>query len=149
MNDGSDDEGMRAANRTEALTRRIVPALRAKGFQFVALDRIPQVHSAMLVTRTVHLFDPPDKPLRVGVGGKIERRSSIGASRKNSVSSGWKGVGSRLSAASGEFLSVAEGRGNEIRANSPGIGEREVFEVVELGGRWNAVADFVRRLHLG
>ena len=37
-------------------------------------------------------------------------------------------------AVNGEFLSVAEGRGNEILANAPAIGASEAFEVVDLGG---------------
>jgi peptidoglycan/xylan/chitin deacetylase (PgdA/CDA1 family) len=134
MHDGSDEDGLRAVNRTAALTRLIVPALRAKGFQFIPLDRIPQVSSAMLVTRTVHLIDPSDKSLRAGDDGKIacvvdDRHASdeFGVIAMEAGRIAFRAV-------NGEFLSVAEGRGNEILANAPAIGASEAFEVVDLGG---------------
>ncbi len=47
MHDSSEDPDVRPRNRALEATRLLVPALRAEGYRFVALDDVPQVRSAL------------------------------------------------------------------------------------------------------
>lgn len=49
MHDSSEDDAMRPRNRTDAMTRAMVPELKRRGFRFVRLDDVPQARTAALV----------------------------------------------------------------------------------------------------
>jgi peptidoglycan/xylan/chitin deacetylase (PgdA/CDA1 family) len=51
MHDSSEDPEVRPRNRTLEATRILVPALKAEGYRFDSLDRIPQVRSAVEACR--------------------------------------------------------------------------------------------------
>lgn len=55
MHDSSEDPESRRHNRADEVTRIIVPILQSEGFQFVRLDEIPQVRTAMAVSSVVAL----------------------------------------------------------------------------------------------
>jgi peptidoglycan/xylan/chitin deacetylase (PgdA/CDA1 family) len=46
MHDSSEDPAVRPRNQALEATRRLVPALKAQGYRFVALDDVPQVRAA-------------------------------------------------------------------------------------------------------
>jgi hypothetical protein len=49
MHDSSEEEAVRARNRTLELTKLIVPILKGRGYRFVRLDSVPQVQRAIRV----------------------------------------------------------------------------------------------------
>jgi peptidoglycan/xylan/chitin deacetylase (PgdA/CDA1 family) len=72
LHDGSHEPGVQASNRTFELIRHLVPELKRNGYQFVCLDEIPQVRSALAVSRLVELATADGAPL-----GFLEREGGI------------------------------------------------------------------------
>jgi len=135
MHDSSENEAVRANNRSAQATRLLVPALRAKGYRFVRLDAIPQVRSARRVAYQLTLGDVDGRLLSRPAGGK-----SFVLAEPSEQSREVFGVvsltGGRvaLRTADGAFLSVRGGAGGEVVAGPVRVGAREALRLEELGG---------------
>jgi peptidoglycan/xylan/chitin deacetylase (PgdA/CDA1 family) len=135
MHDSSENEAVRANNRTYQATRLLVPALRAKGYRFVRLDTIPQVRSARRVTDQITLGDANGRLVScpaVGRGFVLvepseQTREVFGVVplRRGRVA---------LRTADGRFLSVRDGSEGEVVAGPVRAGAREALRLKELGG---------------
>ena len=124
MHDGSENPAMRAGNRAFETTAILVPALRARGYSFVGLDRIPQVRTAIGVNRVVLLqaddgsflsLDAEDRPTLV--------RREPGASEQFGLADG-AGDALALRAPNGLYLELD---GAEVHATGASLNDRSLW----------------------
>jgi peptidoglycan/xylan/chitin deacetylase (PgdA/CDA1 family) len=130
MHDSTADiDEIRTRNQALALAQWLVPRLRRRGFRFVRLDEIPQVVSAMKVTRQLVLASHDGDYLSAPRGStRIMMNSRAGVDA--SAIWGVVDLGNNhlaLRSTGGRFLSAhVDG---QVCADSLFIGEREIFTV--------------------
>jgi peptidoglycan/xylan/chitin deacetylase (PgdA/CDA1 family) len=135
MHDSSDDPAVRANNRTEEATRLLVPELQARGYQFVRLDAIPQVRSAMQVTALLALRSDEGHVLVLGDDGTIRVRPPSDEAQALEEAFGLIPAEAgrvALRASGGRFVSAAPG-GAAVRAGPAEVGPAELMHVEEMG----------------
>jgi peptidoglycan/xylan/chitin deacetylase (PgdA/CDA1 family) len=130
LHDSSDEEDVRRRNRTWELTRLVVPALKTRGFRFVALDEVPQVRSALPVRALIVLRTEDGQYLSRTWGGEeivfdpVERETfgvvALGTNRL------------ALRANTGQFVSFPE-RAERVLASAWEAGMGEALESERVG----------------
>jgi peptidoglycan/xylan/chitin deacetylase (PgdA/CDA1 family) len=134
MHDSSEDEAARRRNLTYSVTRLIVPVLEGQGYAFVRLDAIPQVQSAMMVSRQVALLASNHRFVswRAHRGALIAAGLAIGFSEQfGVVDLGQDRVA--LRASNGAYLSAGGGSEADVRAEAFTVGDPERFHREEIG----------------
>lgn len=123
-------------NQSLAMAQKLIPELLAQGYRFIRLDAVPQVASAMQVTRRVALKTADGRyflsvknaeevcilELNIGDGeefGMVE----LGDNRV------------ALRAPNGYFLSVPFSENAKVVANADRIGVEEIFKLHILGNK--------------
>jgi len=136
MHDSSDEEEIRAGNRTLETTKLIVPVLKSEGFRFVSLDSIPQVQSAQRVSFQVTLMSlqghymacvgENDDLVLHAPADDLWRRFGVVQLQGNKIA---------LRASNGLYVSIPSDQRREVSANGISIGDAETFEMeaVEAG----------------
>jgi peptidoglycan/xylan/chitin deacetylase (PgdA/CDA1 family) len=132
MHDSSEDEAPRLSNQAFKTTRLLLPELLARGFRFLPLEEIPQVRSALRVSRQMYLrcitgrylqrFPDTDEIIEE-IADEIEH-DAFGVVRlaKGRIA---------LRASHGLFLSAPLAQGL-ARANASCAGPSETFAVEQL-----------------
>ncbi|HMR67537.1 MAG TPA: hypothetical protein PKE64_26295, partial [Anaerolineae bacterium] len=146
MHDSSEIELVRAKNYTEAATRLLVPVLRQRGYDFVRLDAIPQVQSAMRVAALVALRSPAGEFLVWLSHNTLgqDRVTADRAAREELLGVDYLGGGRiGLRTSTGQYLSADHGGGGRVIAGPVVLGPNEVWQVEPVGT--NLVAFRTRR----
>lgn len=136
MHDSSEDETVRANHRTEAATRVLVAALKLQGYDFVRLDAIPQVQSAMRVSALV--------ALRSAEGHYLVRLNDHCLGTDNLTQTepsqeellGVDNLGQSriaLRTSTGQYLSAEQGGGGRVGAGPVAVGTSEIWQIEKLG----------------
>jgi peptidoglycan/xylan/chitin deacetylase (PgdA/CDA1 family) len=136
MHDSSEDEALRANNRTLEVIRLIVPALRKQGYSFVGLDAVPQVRSAVRVAYQVALrgADGAALVLRTNGNEQLTFNASPGVECEAFGVVPLDGGRVALRASNGLYLSVRPD--GAVLAEAETVGDKETLEVEEQeGGR--------------
>ncbi len=130
MHDSTADiDEIRTKNQALGLARWLVPRLRQLGFRFVRLDEVPQVVSAMKVSRQYLLASHEGEYLSVPRGTSKISMLRRGGAGMNEI---WGVVDLgddhwALRAANGQYLSVH--LEYQVYADALFLGEREIFTV--------------------
>jgi peptidoglycan/xylan/chitin deacetylase (PgdA/CDA1 family) len=136
MHDSSEEEALQSQNRTMQMTKLLVPPLKERGFRFIDLAEVPQIRSAVRVSRQVALgtsdgrllarADPAGETFAPSAG---EDREAFGVVELAEESMA-------LRAGNGCYLSLDSG--GEIRATAPTPEGAAVFRLE--GGEGGGVA---------
>jgi peptidoglycan/xylan/chitin deacetylase (PgdA/CDA1 family) len=134
MHDSSEEEAVRAQNRTFEATQLLVPALKARGYRFIRLDEVPQVRSAVTVRDQVRLETADGRFVR-RAGADDDHLVIDAVTEEDGEVFGvvpLEGKRLALRASHGQFLSLNES-GLEFLANGPEPGAAAVFEMQAVG----------------
>ena len=133
----ADQDAVRKANMTYALTELLVPILQQQRYQFVRLDSIAGIRSATQV--------PFQFALRASNGKYVSPQGDRGGrilvnepyiGRRETLSVEKLGFGKvAIRTANGLYWSVQDGGGpgTEVLANSPAVGDWEPLDVITVG----------------
>jgi hypothetical protein len=141
MHDSSEDDALRPRNQTLLMTKRMVPALKRKGYRFVGLDEIPQVRTAALVRSQVVLAADGGRPVALDPRGGDELAPDLPEDAPR-VPFGVAPLAAgrfALRARNGLFLSETGAGSGLVTATSPEAGPRESFRLESLGASGFAV----------
>lgn len=130
MHDSSEDECLRAGNRTYEVTRIIVPILESEGYRFLQLDGIPQVQSAMRVSSVIALRHADGRFLACSDeprGRIVAEARSVGAREQFGVVGAGAGQ-IALRATNGRYLAAARGGDDEVVAAASTLDEAILFD---------------------
>ncbi len=135
MHDSSENEAVRANNRSYQATRLLVPALKARDFGFVRLDAIPQVRSARRVAWQITLGADDGRLLArpAGDNGFVLSEPSEQTREVFGVVPLAEGRVA-LRTTGGAFLSARDGDGSEVVAGPVRAGAREALKIDALSG---------------
>ena len=135
MHDSSEDDLLRPRNQTMLMTKRMVPELKRKGYRFVGLDEIPQVHTAAMVRSQVVLIADGDRPLALDADGSDQIALDFweNSPRIPFGVAPFAAGGFALRARNGLFLSGPGAGTGLVTATSPDAGPRELFRFEVLG----------------
>lgn len=142
MHDGSEDEAMRAGNRTLDVTRQIVPILESEGYRFVRLDEIPQVRAAMAVSSVIALRTPEGRFLGWSDsprGRIVAEATTVGAREQFGVVD-LDPDRIALRATNGFYIAARAGRQGELFAEAATLDEALAFDRRGESVRWPPAA---------
>jgi hypothetical protein len=141
MPDSSEDEAQRERNQTLAMTKRLVPALKRRGYRFVRLDEIPQVQTAALVRSQVVLAVEGGRPMALDPegGDEVAPDFSENAPRVPFGVAPLADGSFALRARNGLLLSQPGAGTGLVTATSLKAGPRESFRLEALGAEGCAI----------
>jgi peptidoglycan/xylan/chitin deacetylase (PgdA/CDA1 family) len=124
LHDSSEDESTRSRNLTCCVTRKLVPELVARGFRIVRLDEIPQVQSAMVVSRQCALLTSNHRFLSASDRGTPVTASGTTLGPAEQVGVVELGQGRIALRANNGFYLTPSSRTGTITADAPTIDDR-------------------------
>lgn len=136
MHDSSaDQEFVKRRNRTFEVVRTLIPALKARGYQFVPLHAVPGIvsgneHTARLALKGDNgLFVSPQG----GGGGSITVAGASPGSWETLTIEDLHVGRVALRAPNGQYISPQNGGGGDVLANGQAVGDWEPLDLVSLG----------------
>ena len=135
LHDSNFEEEIRRGNNTYALCRIIIPELQKRGYRFIRLDAVPQVASAVLVSKRFSLKTLDGKYFvsidSKALGNVLVRATSFGEHEEFGLVELDDGqVAIRVF--NGEFLSVQRADVGYICSLKSKVGISEMFQLIRL-----------------
>lgn len=120
----------------------LIPELIAHGYRFVRLDEVPQVQSAVLVSRRISLADVRSAK-RLSID--CRRRGLLVAGAESPDDGGEFGLVTlegghiALRGSNGRFLAVSAGADGQVFADAAALGDDTLFQIEEFAGNQIAI----------